>query len=351
MDVLCRKLSSLRLCLGTIFVGVVFCFTFISFLHPWTPHPLRRKVPMRGNDLFNDNQFAEEMDQQWKAEYDARVRRVRGICDKNELVAKRRIWRVATNRLFGKETFCDDKMCPIIVDEKKVLFYCFIPKVAMTEIKRFFLNISDIHINELAQENDTALHIVANNALRRISPTYYPSTTVNRFFKMIFVRHPFDRLVSAFRSKAEKSRKDVPYFYDRFWDPVMKKLRPDGAPLDRITFTEFVWYLIHTKVRDYDEHWAPYWYRCDPCLVDYDFIGKLETAQHDFPYAFRQVGIDAGAEWWKESYPHPHSLTLKYFSNIPEKDILKLYGIYKFDFELFDYTIEEFLHKKVSYNA
>ncbi|GFR11148.1 carbohydrate sulfotransferase [Trichonephila clavata] len=62
----------------------------------------------------------------------------------------------------------------------------------------------------------------------------------------------------------------------------MKKLRPEGSPLDRISFAEFVWYLTHTTERDYDEHWAPYWSRCDPCLVDYNFIGKLETAQHDF---------------------------------------------------------------------
>lgn len=123
----------------------------------------------------------------------------------------------------------------------------------------------------------------------------------------------------------------------------MKKVRPQGAPMNRITFSEFIWYLTHNPARDFDEHWSPYWNRCDPCLVDYDFIGKIETAKHDFPYAFHKVGIDSSADWWDAIEQIPRSLTLRYFSTVSEEAIQKLYLIYKLDFELFGYSVNEFL--------
>ncbi|KAG8195371.1 hypothetical protein JTE90_001388 [Oedothorax gibbosus] len=267
MDVLCRKFSRHRLLLSTSVCGVVLCLCLISVLDRWTPrNSVRGKLPQRVNDspafqkvvdsgdAFEEVAPSEDPQANHAQEYARRVQRVRDVCDHDEIAAMRRVWRVATNRRFGKETYCRTKLCPVIVDEKRVLFYCFIPKVASTQVKR---------------------------------------------------------LVSAFRSKAEPPRSEVPYFYDRYWDRIMKKLRPEGSTLDRITFREFIWYLIHTVERDYNEHWSPYWSRCDPCLVDYNFIGKLETAKQDFPYAFRQVGIESDPEWWNGAEPTHHSVTLR----------------------------------------
>lgn len=131
--------------------------------------------------------------------------------------------------------------------------------------------------------------------------------------------------------------------YSRYWDPVMKKTRPNGSPMDRLTFSEFIWYLTHTPERDYHERWTPYWNRCDPCLVDYDFIGKIETAKHDFPYAFNKVGIGSSSDWWDNIEQVPRSLTLRYFSTVSQEAILKLHQIYKLDFDLFGYSINEFV--------
>ncbi|KFM58252.1 Carbohydrate sulfotransferase 11, partial [Stegodyphus mimosarum] len=343
MGALCHKFSRHRILLGTAICATFLCLTLVNLVDRWAPKLSPRRKPKRVTDLSENQsaQIQEEANRLWETEYESRVQTVRGVCEKDEIVAMRRIWRVAANRRFGKEAFCKTKLCPIIVDEQKVLFFCFIPKVASTLVKRFFLNISGIPLHDA--DNDSAIHIVANQALRRISPMYYPSTTIHRFFKIIFVRHPFDRLVSAFRSKAEAPRHEVQFFYDRYWDPILKKLRPNDTNLGQITFREFVWYLTHSLERDYDEHWAPYWSRCDPCLVDYDFVGKLETAEHDFPYAFQKVGIESSPDWWSDVHPISHSLTLRYFSSVPEEDIRRLYRIYRLDFELFGYSVDEFL--------
>ncbi|GIY88132.1 carbohydrate sulfotransferase [Caerostris extrusa] len=177
MDVLCRKCSRHRILLVTSLAGVLLCLALIHSLDRWASRNSIVKLPKQVNDPSFDLRTQDapiDMERRWEAEYDSRVKRIRDICDKDEIVAMRRIWRIATNRRFGKETYCKTKLCPVIVDEQKVLFFCFIPKVASTSIKKFFLNISDISINDTLKNNDTAFHISANAALRRISQCIIP---------------------------------------------------------------------------------------------------------------------------------------------------------------------------------
>ncbi|KAG8171719.1 hypothetical protein JTE90_018590, partial [Oedothorax gibbosus] len=83
--------------------------------------------------------------------------------------------------------------CPRNRGEKGVCLLLFHTESGSTRSKGFLLNISGIPLNETASTNTTLMHLAANDALRRISPMYYPTTTVNRFYKILFVRHPFDR--------------------------------------------------------------------------------------------------------------------------------------------------------------
>lgn len=351
--------SKHRLLIFTIFGCALLCCVFVSIVEKWDKPSSIRVRPKRVSDLNNNvdrrlgktkaksDAVALQDEKQWEEEYKRRVERVRSFCEKDEIAMMRKAWRVASNRRFGKKTYCQTHMCPIIVDEKNVLFFCFIPKVASTRVKEFFLNISDIPLSDKARQKPTNMHNFANSVLHRVSPMYYPTTTARRFFKIMFVRHPFDRLVSAFRSKAEVSRETGSYFYENFWDRVMITLRgrDNVNETSRLTFPEFVWYLSHTLERNYDPHWAPYWSRCDPCIVDYDFIGKMETASHDFPYAFEKVGFNNTSHWWQNAKPISRSLTLKYFSQLTDKEVLTLYQIYKLDFMLFGYDLDGFLSK------
>lgn len=351
--------SKFRLLILTIFGSALLCYVFVSIVEKWDKPTSFRVRPKRVSDLNSsvdrslgktkarNESSALQHEQQWEEEYKRRVDRVRALCEKDEIAMMRKAWRVASNRRFGKKAYCQTHMCPIIVDEKNVLFFCFIPKVASTRVKEFFLNISNTPLNDKAREKPTHLHDFANAVLHRVSPMYYTATTARRFFKIMFVRHPFDRLVSAFRSKAETPRETASYFYENFWDRVMMTLRGSDNvnQTSRLTFPEFVWYLAHTLERNYDPHWAPYWSRCDPCIVDYDFIGKMETADHDFSYAFEKVGLNETSHWWQNAKPHPRSLTLKYFSQLTDEEVLTLYRIYKLDFLLFGYDLDGFLSK------
>lgn len=273
--------------------------------------------------------------------YESRLDRVHSVCDKYSLPYYRVFKRASSNRIKNQRRSCSTKQCPVLVDDDNLLYFCFIPKVASTIVKQFFYNISSIPHNFSFEINPNEFNLEANEVLKRISPLFYPKYVLRRYYKVMFVRHPFDRLVSAFRDKAEKSRKEREYFYEKYWDPIMKKYRSEEN-LDnnsKPTFQEFIRYLLETNPSYYDNHWAFYWSRCEPCLVEYDFIGKLEDSFEDFQQVSRQLQVKYFSSKPTNSY---RKIYRNYFYNLTAEDVSKLHSIYKLDFEIFGYNLEEF---------
>ena len=96
-----------------------------------------------------------------------------------------------------------------------------------------------------------------------------------------FVRHPFERLVSAYRDKFEFSRK-----YGYVYSMYVGKILNQNVLLNnrRPTFKEFVEYLLRERVEEYNDHWMPYWLHCHMCEMEYDVIGKMETWDEDIKF-------------------------------------------------------------------
>ena len=87
-----------------------------------------------------------------------------------------------------------------------------------------------------------------------------------------------------------------------------------------------------------DPHLLPYTVNCAPCNVDYKAVVKLENLEQDLLF----LGQMAGVQFEKVVTLNPSSgdtsdLAMEYFSQIYKDDVEKLYELYKFDFELFDY--------------
>ena len=98
---------------------------------------------------------------------------------------------------------------------------------------------------------------------------------------IIFVRHPFERLLSAFRDKLEdpsvKGRRPNDYYYNKHGRKIVmhyrrKKVRGPNWKYPR--FAEFVDYVLGKDVRLDDEHWSPYYRDCTPCHINFTFIGQ-----------------------------------------------------------------------------
>ena len=93
------------------------------------------------------------------------------------------------------------------------------------------------------------------------------------YTKFLFVRHPIERVISAFRNKFEKNYTSSAYFKKRFGVKIMKRYRKGVSPASipstghGVKFPEFVSYLIDMKKEMFNEHWALVSSLCNPCEV------------------------------------------------------------------------------------
>jgi len=112
----------------------------------------------------------------------------------------------------------------------------------------------------------------------------------------LFVRDPFERILSAYRNKLEGNKNT---FYKALGTKIVHRYRKRslGGPWPRCgpTFEEFVRFLIaeHAAGKRFDEHWAPVYSFCTPCSVNFTIIGKTETFQRDSEFIIRQAGLES----------------------------------------------------------
>ena len=114
------------------------------------------------------------------------------------------------------------------------------------------------------------------------------------FFVFSFVRHPFDRLVSAYLDKIEGQE-----------DPGYRKLRVKFKEnYGEVNFENFLKYIleklrtrekcIKSNIEDcqqIDVHWRPYDQRCAYCAMTYDFIGRMENFAADVVQVVQRANL------------------------------------------------------------
>ncbi|XP_022111497.1 carbohydrate sulfotransferase 11-like [Acanthaster planci] len=173
---------------------------------------------------------------------------------------------------------------------------------------------------------------------------------LENYTKILFVREPFARLLSAYRDKYVELR-HFPY-YKPIGSKIIQAFR-QGATRRQInsgkpTFEEFVkWLVRDPDNREGDYHWRPLfdWYH--PCEMHYDYIGKLETATEDARYIFKMLGIDKLETYPSTETHHKFSSTKdvlkQYYSQISPELVPKIVYRYREEFVLFNYSVPQTL--------
>lgn len=196
----------------------------------------------------------------------------------------------------------------------------------------------------------------------RIDPQQV-NRTIEQSIKFLFVRHPLDRLVSAFRNKLEDSdaQEDGAYFYKTYGQKIVQRFRQssiyfreagdansaniEGQYKREPTFPEFVDYLLHTDPEDYDEHWRPVTLHCHVCLFHFDYIIKYENFEEEINFLVKMLQKDGRLPksfhlTWENKGGTDKDTTIRYLKQLSEKQVARLFEIYHLDFLYFGYSTE-----------
>ncbi|XP_030632955.1 carbohydrate sulfotransferase 11-like isoform X2 [Chanos chanos] len=242
----------------------------------------------------------------------------------------------------------------LIVDDRHGLLYCYVPKVACTNWKRVLMVLT----GQAGGQHRDPLQIPANEAhipgnLRTLSE--YSTAEINQrlrtYLKFLFVREPFERLVSAYRNKFTRSYNTA--FHKRYGTKIIRRHRPEPRPEalergDDVSFAEFVYYLVDPSTQreePFNEHWERVHSLCHPCLIHYDVIGKYETLEEDSSYVLKLAGVDGEVTFpaSAKSTRTTGDMAATFFKDISPAYQKKLYSLYRMDFLLFNYSTPAYL--------
>ena len=252
-------------------------------------------------------------------------------------------------RKYKKDNSTEIPLKSLMVDPKHHLAYCRNAKVGSTTWFHYFdMLVPEINTTMeriwterwLGGKNRRKL-IRIFNANKIFEHSWINRSSYDEFAKnnnlttFTFVRHPFERIVSAYNSKIVNSTKMKyrEFEYKSFPDFVERGVLRE---------------LESEKESRVNIHWKPFIDRCHHCSIPYTVIGRIETFQEDFEYIVRKNNLEEVFDLKNNPLFHsPNSSkkdtkkeTMKYFLQLNISQIQRLYNAYKIDFELFGYDID-----------
>ncbi|KAM9310889.1 carbohydrate sulfotransferase 11 isoform 1-T1 [Gastrophryne carolinensis] len=339
MNRVCRMV--LVTCLGS-FVLVIFYFQ--SMLHPvMHRNPFGIEICCRKGsrsplqELYNPTQVELSSN---AVLHQMRRDQVTDMCRANNVSSRKR--RVLT----------PNDLKHLVVDEYHEMIYCYVPKVACTNWKRVMMVLTGKGKYSDPMEIPANVAHVSSN-LKTLNQYSIPEINhrLKNFMKFLFVREPFERLVSAYRNKF--TQKYNTSFHKRYGTKIIRRQRKNATQEallngSDVKFEEFVAYLIdpHTqKEEPFNEHWQTVFSLCHPCHIHYDLIGKYETLEEDSNYVLNLAGVGNYLKFptFAKSTRTTDEMTAEFFQNISSEHQTQLYELYKLDYLMFNYSTPAYL--------
>ena len=244
----------------------------------------------------------------------------------------------------------------IFVDDRHKVLGCFVAKVACSTWKYILINATGkvhnvspdkIPVHSRPYMRTLWLHVLSDYTSEEIE------FRLRNYDKFIVVRHPFDRLSSAYREKFGPKNK---VYHKMIGKHIIRKYRKQASNEslntgNDVQFGEFVKFLLDKDPTKYNAHWKRFYEVCDPCRVKYDHIARLETMSHDAKIIFPKLGLSAESKMpkrninlQKTAYDISEGNNLSYlFNGLPPNDVERLVRIYDLDFRLFGYKWDRML--------
>lgn len=240
----------------------------------------------------------------------------------------------------------------LLVDSRHKVLYCAIPKAATTSLKTAFAEWTG-----LVTQSDIVEHQVESPSfMESIGLQYlnaFNMTEIRRmlkdYFKVLVVRHPFVRLVSAYRDKIRRTTTYGQEIKQRIVEKYVHN-SSQGLRWERvgIPFKAFVDYVIHDSKGLNDHHWGTVQNLCFPCQVNYDCVAKVETLREDYKWLEGHFHKKLPPLRKLNARVHDEATRvlkdLKEFFTLDQGQREQLKTIYKSDLTMFGYS-DDFLQK------
>nr|XP_023023217.1 carbohydrate sulfotransferase 11-like [Leptinotarsa decemlineata] len=236
-----------------------------------------------------------------------------------------------------------------LVDNKHHLVWCNVFKAASTSWMYNF-NILAGYSPQFLKKSKLVPMTLARQRYPRPS-LFALRKAFNTSISFLIVRHPLERLLSAYRDKLQYA---LPHtHHKKLGNEIIMKYRYRRKQQRSVfsqkwpTFPEFVDYLVDSvrQGERLDMHWSPIVEFCTPCMFDFQVIAHTETLQEDQQYLIEMahLGHLIRPEWRNAGKGNTGNQVAKYYSQLTRSQILQLYHIYRYDFELFNYSIQGYL--------
>lgn len=159
---------------------------------------------------------------------------------------------------------------------------------------------------------------------------------LDNYTKVIAVRPPLERLISAYYDKIHyKTDRSA---LNRIVLKFLKRKRSNATRYD-ITFPVFIDFILTSQAVDrWDHHWMPYASLCYPCDIDYDVIVKMESLEEDTNRFLGLIGAPKYLYYPSRKKKVTSSVTERsHLKNLTSEQIAGILKYYGDDFDLFDY--------------
>ena len=234
----------------------------------------------------------------------------------------------------------------VLVDDKHKLLFCTVPKAGNTSWKTMLKDASGHALApSIGPHNDLALHHILGMPRLHLVDTEGQQRRLAdpEYLRLIIVRHPFDRLISAYRDKIQLEN-----FYPGERLDIKAAFAEAGRKNVRaISLEEFAKFLVEdksnltAKLQHHQDnyHWRPQVDVCFPCRIHYDYVMHLETMADDSSLILSR--IPQKYRILPRLNPSKNANDARQmFDKLPEYLKKKLYKKYEEDFKVFGYTWE-----------
>lgn len=235
------------------------------------------------------------------------------------------------------------------VDEKLKVSYCRVPKTGLTTWREILRMIHNVSVPKKFNQDlrHVWIHFFSETKLSKpmikYNMSFWNSTAYKGNLNVLFARHPFERLLSAYLDKIGETARKL----ERI--PFRKRLLRcmkcnNGCIYENgkfaIPFPVYVDAILYHKCRD--EHWLPIVNLCFPCTIRYDYFVKLDTFQYDVEClreAMKALNFPRIGHYNERNTTDSMN---HYFSQLSSTQIKDLWKYYYIDHLMFDYKFLDF---------